>query len=96
MFGLLPKPVVERFLRWKFVIRGYSSAEPTEEQQDLDADFSQIVSARGSTQQGGSNIKEPWVNKDVEAVEMLFVKIKYGALRGEALWPRGGGFFPVD
>jgi hypothetical protein len=96
MYRLSPKAGGREVLGVEFVIGGYSSAEPMEERRDLDADFSRIVSARGRARQGGSNIEEPWVNADIEAVEMLFVKIENGAFRGAALQPRGGGFFAGD
>jgi hypothetical protein len=43
-------------------------------------------------------MEELCVRDKVEAIELLFVKIEYGAFRGAALqlWPRGEGCFTVE
>jgi hypothetical protein len=46
-------------------------------------DLARADTAWGVERQGRSAIKEPWVRVDVEAVEILFVKIEYGALGGQ-------------
>jgi hypothetical protein len=41
-------------------------------------------------------MEELCVRDRVEAVELLFVKIEYGAFRGAALRPQGEGCFTVE
>jgi hypothetical protein len=100
MYGLSSfKADLENFLGVAFAIRGCSSKVATGAQGAarwvLDMDLAHMGSACGNSWQGGLNTKEPWVREDVKAMEILFVKMEYGALGGAALRPRGVSFLGI-
>jgi hypothetical protein len=72
------------------------TAEQDKEQQDSEAVLAQTVLLGRKEQWEGANIEELCVRDEVEDVELLYVKIKCGAIGGAALRPRRGGCFTLD